>query len=345
MTEGPAPEEFEITVFGRGVGESIVVHLGDDSWLIVDSFNGPGGVPVAADYLEGLGVTEDRVKAIVISHFDIDHYRGVDKLVDQYSDAHLHVTAAIDRRWFERLLDVDPDDETLGDLAAAIATARHRAPPGSDSRLRQVSPGMTIMDGHHSKVVAIAPTHHAVNDVDAEIAAALGAFEDGTTPEVRRALSRDNHSSIVLDIQAFGHHVLLGADLETTPERFGWRTVRDRTQETERPASELVKVPHHGSSSSHDENLEELCIDSPVLLVAPNSNHQLPREEDVQRLCGWGSTSWQAAPSAPETTVPGVDVVLGPNEVGWVRARLRADDAGWSIDNSLPGAEVDCDHA
>lgn len=65
----------------------------------------------------------------------------------------------------------------------------------------------------------------------------------------------------------------------------------------------------------------------------------------VARLCGWWSSVWQAAPSAPGTAVPGVDVILGPKEIGRVRARRRSDDTDWSIDTHLPGARVECDPA
>lgn len=36
----PDAQEMEITLFGPGYGESVVVHLGDQHWFIVDSCYG-----------------------------------------------------------------------------------------------------------------------------------------------------------------------------------------------------------------------------------------------------------------------------------------------------------------
>jgi hypothetical protein len=33
----PAPEELEVTVFGPGFGESVIVHLGHNRWIVFDS--------------------------------------------------------------------------------------------------------------------------------------------------------------------------------------------------------------------------------------------------------------------------------------------------------------------
>ena len=36
VTRPPAPDELEVSLFGRGVGECAVVHLGSGEWLVVD---------------------------------------------------------------------------------------------------------------------------------------------------------------------------------------------------------------------------------------------------------------------------------------------------------------------
>src|SRR5438105_689314 len=96
----PDTDEFEVTVLGRGVGECIVVHLLENRWMIVDSFR-MRQVPVAQQYLDDLGVTPDRVEVIVVTHFHVDHYRGVDLLHDHYENARLMITAALDGAEFK----------------------------------------------------------------------------------------------------------------------------------------------------------------------------------------------------------------------------------------------------
>lgn len=37
----PVADELEVSVFGPGVGESVVVHLGHGDWMVVDSCLNP----------------------------------------------------------------------------------------------------------------------------------------------------------------------------------------------------------------------------------------------------------------------------------------------------------------
>ena len=53
----PESDQLEVTLFGSGYGESVVVHIGDGKWLIVDSsINSDTKKPAALEYLEGIGV-------------------------------------------------------------------------------------------------------------------------------------------------------------------------------------------------------------------------------------------------------------------------------------------------
>jgi hypothetical protein len=54
-TSRPEADELEITLLGPGTGESVVLHLGDNRWMIVDSFE-EDGLPAARSYLDGIQV-------------------------------------------------------------------------------------------------------------------------------------------------------------------------------------------------------------------------------------------------------------------------------------------------
>ncbi|MGB8860356.1 MAG: MBL fold metallo-hydrolase, partial [Ilumatobacteraceae bacterium] len=79
----PGPDTIEITVLGRGYGESVVVHLGDDNWSIIDSFQGVGSEePAPLRYLRSIGVdVAEQVSSVVLSHVHADHYFGIDRVV------------------------------------------------------------------------------------------------------------------------------------------------------------------------------------------------------------------------------------------------------------------------
>jgi hypothetical protein len=56
----PEIDELEVSLFGPGFGESIVLHLGDGKWIIVDSCLRPGyELPAPLTYLIQLGIDVD----------------------------------------------------------------------------------------------------------------------------------------------------------------------------------------------------------------------------------------------------------------------------------------------
>ena len=67
----PEENEIEISLFGPGYGECVVVHLGSDHWVVVDScIDVESRRPVAVEYLEILGRDPaGAVKCVVASHW------------------------------------------------------------------------------------------------------------------------------------------------------------------------------------------------------------------------------------------------------------------------------------
>ena len=67
MTPGrPRTDEIELSVFGSGIGESLLVHLGFDDWVVVDScIVRETGQPAALDYLREIGVSPGQIRLVV----------------------------------------------------------------------------------------------------------------------------------------------------------------------------------------------------------------------------------------------------------------------------------------
>ena len=71
----PAADELEISFFGPSYGESVVLHVGDGQWLIVDSCLSPStGEPQALEYLKAIRADFSRIRAVVATHWDNDHF-------------------------------------------------------------------------------------------------------------------------------------------------------------------------------------------------------------------------------------------------------------------------------
>lgn len=103
--EAPASNEAEVTLIGgtTGFGETIIIHIGDGFWAVVDSCTNPlSGECVALSYLKEIGVTiEDHLLYVVCTHWHEDHILGLSKLIEACSNKTvLALSCADDREKF-----------------------------------------------------------------------------------------------------------------------------------------------------------------------------------------------------------------------------------------------------
>ena len=68
----------EISIFGPGIGECIVLHIGQGRWFVIDSCLCPKTKqPIALQYFKDIGVdASTQVVGILISHWHSDHIQG-----------------------------------------------------------------------------------------------------------------------------------------------------------------------------------------------------------------------------------------------------------------------------
>ena len=279
----PKVDEFELTLFGPGYGESIVLHLGGGRWVLIDSCLDTDGAPRALSYLESMGLdpTQD-VALIVATHWHDDHIRGMAQLVEKCSRARFCCASALGNREF---------------LAAVGALeGRHLSSAGSGireihrvfSRLGQRTPRQTpkfalancrIFDQGGCQIWTLSPS-------DSNYAAFLrtigslipsGGQSKGRVPD-----PSPNEVAVVLWVRIENLVVLLGSDLE----RPGWAEI---LQSAGRPTSKasVFKVPHHGSKNAHDPAVWTRMLEpNPFAVLTPwrRGGYFLPTQTDVERI-------------------------------------------------------------
>src|SRR5262245_15049938 len=93
----PAQDDFELSLFGPGIGECVVIHVGNGEWIVIDSCKeGSGTPPIALDYLNRLGVdVASAIKIVAITHWHDDHIKGAAELVRAASQATVVCPAAL----------------------------------------------------------------------------------------------------------------------------------------------------------------------------------------------------------------------------------------------------------
>ena len=329
MIEPPDEDEIEITILGRGVGESVVVHVPDSGWVIVDSFRDEDGNPAALTYLNAIAVAHDAVDRLVITHFDRDHYVGAVDIYHACSKPRVYVSAALQAPYVQALRADDHAEAIFGEHIELMERAQADTRRGSAHPLVSLKAGMNVQSAAGVRVRALAPMEAVAQMSDADIIALVA--NGGDVEAVRLRLKRDNRCSVVLSVESPAGHALLGGDLERQPFLYGWEAVVDEPANHPLPRASLLKVPHHGSPTGDAPELWQVLLDpNPELLVAPMSSSRLPRPAGVKRLLNRGRLH-QAAPST-SVKVDSTGAPLQPaGAVGSVTARRRPGESAWRV--------------
>lgn len=299
VAEPPAADELEVSVFGPGVGESIVVHLGHGDWMVVDSCLNPRTRrPAALEYLGTIGVdVGSAVKLLVLTHWHDDHVRGAGKILEQAHAAQVVCSAKDHGDAFFNALETARaarlPNTGFDEMTGILDTLLSRRLPSQ--RAESVGPvwaveGRALLkrDGANSRqpmqVVALSPS-------DATLTLAMHELRPflprSAGPERRAVRLTPNQRSVVVFAEAGTRAILLGADLEQTPNpATGWNAViRSPIRPTAR--SEVFKVPHHGSAGADNDAVwREMLVGEPIACLTPFSRGRspLPTTKDLRRL-------------------------------------------------------------
>lgn len=280
-----------MSLFGPGYGESVLVHLGNNSWVIVDScidsIDNSSPAPLA--YLRHMGVDVARSVVLVIAtHWHDDHVRGLGNILAACANAKFACSDALKCKDFLTLV-------------CKCAQASTRSTSGVDEfrkvinelQRRSSTPvfaiqNRTILTGtagvHDWSVQSLSPSDYACVLSAAEISKMI----PNVGARIRVPSLQPNHSAVVLSI-AVGHYlILLGSDLEETGDaRMGWSCIiADKVRNKKQ--ADVYKIPHHGSLTAHNQHVWSTMLHpNPVSLITPFvcGSNMLPTDTDVSRIC------------------------------------------------------------
>ena len=277
----PNHDEIEVTVLGPGYGESVLVHLGNGAWVIVDSCINRDGVPQALAYLQRIGVSPaDAVTLIVATHWHDDHIRGMADIVGLCKNARFCCAAALGEVRFL---------EAIGGLEGHPFS-------GSGSGVREIHRVFRQFEDRSDSPIFALPDRRlygpdrfeiwTLSPHDSEFVTFLRRIKQ-LTPKAGETKRRipgiaPNHIAVVLWIRVGDVVVLLGSDLE----KRGWRAILASRGRPTSKAS-LYKVAHHGSPGADIPELwSELLKPDPFAVLTPWHRGARPRptQKDVRRI-------------------------------------------------------------
>lgn len=309
----PAYDELEVSVFGPGYGESIILHLGEGKWMLVDSCLDPdSGFPAPVKYLNDLKIDPaSAVKIVVATHWHDDHIRGLGAVFRACESAQLVISKALGTEEF-----------------FSLATLYSKRPVAETTGVDEFGRVFQILDERKKRGVQLNPPTYAVTDrilytdqirlaplavdvrvsalspSDASILKADVAFAQllprENLPKRRLVSPTPNHASVVLWVEVGQHKILLGADLEKTADpKAGWSVILDEAKVISGKAS-VFKIPHHGSENAHEDRVwSEILHPNPWAVVTPyrGGKKPLPSSTDVKRIANLTNQACTTAPA------------------------------------------------
>lgn len=338
-----------MTLFGPGVGECIVLHLGNGDWIIVDSCTLPTDPePVALQYLNRIEVDASKsVRWIIATHWHDDHIKGLAKILRECRTAQFAISAALSQKQFLQLvLEVDAQNKLVKHSSSASEFAEILevlASRGAGTYVagpaHYAQDGSRLFQGGHrgtAEVWALSPSAATVTNANANLAELL--LTQGDSRRFKRFSPND--LSVAILVRAGAYRLLLGADLENTAaDAFGWKAVLGSTFRPNEPAH-TFKVAHHGSPNAHHDDIwNRMLVPQPIAVITPYAKLRdpLPTKDDVERIKGLAAnaycTTWPPSKKPPRRR--GVDGIvssatksrraINPSS-GHVRLRLDLKD-------------------
>lgn len=350
----PGDDIAEVSLFGPGYGESIVLHAGAGDWLIIDSCVDSTGRPTSITYLESLGVDPAvAVKLVLATHWHDDHVRGLAETVKACPNARFACSVALKAEEFKALVSM------IGLAEGARSGVREfyeiqetllERKAGSGSGPKWALTDRLLWSRTATKsVCAVKVTPLSPSDDEVTLALrALGKLQPSAGARRKRVVvSGPNHASVVLWVQIGTKLLLLGADLEETGHPgTGWSVIVDNSCRPPGLAS-VYKVAHHGSRNADQPRVwDDMLIEKVNALLTPFAlaGIKLPTTADTSRICKRTTNAYITAPrqvkkpkkregaveKSIKSVVGSLRVVSGP--VGHVRMRgLVSDPHGWEI--------------
>jgi hypothetical protein len=330
MTDDPA-SVLRIYLFGASKGETIVLHLPDGRWGLVDYYSSDLARPrshPAWKLLAGHGVKE--LAFVCLTHPHDDHFRGMSEVfggfeveafwspcgldLDEFQFLKAYFKAAAE--WADRAEQMEKATE-LKSIFDAVAKHGCRYEDVNSGRLLYPNP---IDEKSEFKIWGLAPSSRRTREYKKKL---LRSFRGGLFrgPVPRGA---HNEASVALRLDFKGTRVVLGGDVESG----GWLNVlEDHTSDL--LTSKVVKISHHGSTNGYCEALWPTISTSGGVVAAltPYRRFGLPDHRAITHIRGHAGEVHTAGPIGPRP-VPGSSTFQAAARLKMKSGAAKSDPMG-----------------
>ena len=298
----------EVTLLGPGYGESVLINIGDDNWIVIDSCKGTNGEPAAIEYFNEKKVSLEKVILIVATHWHDDHIWGLSKLVSECKNAMFCTSIAFNRKEFHSFVlglsnrfvasgvrsGVKEINSVFNTLEARRINKSCTVPDikysAADRVIRRFE-AKNLSHGQEVEVWSLSPSDNEIEHFLKDIGTLL-PLKEGEVAGVVKEI-KPNQSCTVIQVK-FGDHIsmLFGADLEEKSHK-GWSHIHSSIG---RPTGKSIifKIPHHGSSTGHHDGVwNDMVVKNAICLLTPYSRgYKLPQDSDLDRIVKYSENTY-----------------------------------------------------
>lgn len=296
----PQENEVEITVFGSGYGESIVLHVPGVGWGVVDScetkINNKRVIPPLQYLLEVFSPDLPPLAFVVLTHPHEDHYLGLEEIIREYSGGveRICIYDGVGTKEFKAYLAsryvATSDKPKFSKLYDTIVNAQRKR----GVHLKNLVENTTIIEKRNEeisgkkidiKIISLSPSSESLRRYSDSFLKLIPTKEGETLKLYDDSLQ--NLVSSALLIQVGDVQIILGSDVEKGSKGLtGWEGIITNKDRPDLWAN-YVKISHHGGESGYSQNAWDLhskhC--KPMAVMTPFvKGKKLPQNDDVVRL-------------------------------------------------------------
>jgi hypothetical protein len=293
----PNPDEIELTFFGPGFGESIVVHVPGIGWGIIDSCefktkNEKFIPPLEYLFLQNI----NHISFLILTHPHLDHFSGMDEIIQNYlgkiDRVCLYAGDGV-REYASYLI----NKRIMGfpgatQLAVILKELKNATKKGADRRklgaLTSIIPRQGVSVNGKSFEVEIISLSPLAEDEERYVDILRKALPK--LGEKFKNLPDRDHNLIASAIRiSVGETIIiLGSDVEKGRTALsGWRGIVESLDAPDLSVK-VLKVAHHGSTNAyHKKAWEEHSKKSKIVsVIMPyhRGGQILPTIKDIQRI-------------------------------------------------------------
>lgn len=340
INKGNSPEddEFELSVFGNGNGESVVLHLGNKRWAIIDSFQTHEKLSVPLEYIRQCSGDNYVVEFVLATHWHNDHVKGISEILADKSNPTFFQWAALSTDVFAQFISL-VNQRNLRNMNPA---SEYLKIYDLLSKKGQITKRKALFDRvlFKSEVVeikALSPSDKAIDIASVNMINKIEKFK------FSRNIGKDDENvySVVVWVSMNDMHLLLGSDLIVLNDPdLGWSGIhKDFSSEHK---ALVFKIPHHGSKNAHHEGIWNSLISENVDSIVTSYNkgrNSPPTGIDIERLTKLSRNLYHIQGSRKkinrdrfvekvieENTYNNKGFFLMENQLGQVRLRRKFND-------------------